>query len=64
MNFAWKFVVALHVAQSACHRALAFHGRGLAALGGFDAILAAAYVLMGRLGLRRKPHRPQEISLC
>ncbi len=33
MNFAWKFVSALHAAQSAGDRAVAFHGRGLACAG-------------------------------
>ncbi len=34
MNFAWKFVLPDDAAQSDGRRAVAFHGRGLAALGG------------------------------
>jgi NADH-quinone oxidoreductase subunit H len=48
MNFAWKFVLPLHAAESAGRRAVALHGRRLAALGGLLGDSAAAYVVMGR----------------
>jgi NADH-quinone oxidoreductase subunit H len=41
MNFAWKFVLPLHAAQPAGDRAVALHGRRMAALGGLFSNSAA-----------------------
>ncbi len=50
---------AVHAARSCGDCAVALHGRGLDALGGFTAILAAAYVVMGRLGMRKEHIGPR-----
>jgi hypothetical protein len=64
MNFAWKFVLPFTLLEPAGDRALAFHGRGMGALGGVHGDSRWGLCADGPREHAQEALRPQEIPLC